>query len=834
MAPATPFDQPVIPRGTKPPLSLRQVTDDTPTASLAASLQEAEARFRILMDSARDGMLVFGADGCRYANRAFCRMFAYEEQRLLGLGIAEIFATDPAAARTLHKRLRAVLLRGESPRLTLGITNPSSRRMDVAVRMQPLPDASCRLVHVSFRDITTTRRAYEMTVNTLSELTQVLDTAQEGLCIILPGRQIRHANHTLAEWLGRPLEKILHLSCDRVLGCGRCDTDACPVEAILQGAPSVEKETTLSADGHAPRPCRLYAVPYRSPSGRILGIIASYRDISDRKRVERRERLFRSLFEESSHILALLDRTGRIRELNRTAMVAFGADAERSLGLPVWESSLTGGDRAAIRRLRAGIVETRRGRTARFELSVPRSGAPGAWLDVSVRPVSDRRDAAGGLLILEARDISDRKRLEKGLHRERRKLEETVEERTRRLTEANDRLILEIRQRKHAEEATRRREEHLRQFYDIDLVGFFVIGAEYRLVDCSDGFAAMLGWTRETLRGRLWFDLLSPESASRARGRVEALSRHEVSGYEDERQFRRADGSLLVGSIAIRPLYDAAGRLLQVVGLVLDITDRKIQERALRQAKAALERSNAELASFIYAVSHDLQAPLRKVVAFGERLRSTEEGSVSEAGAENLKRMIAAAARMQEQIRALLSLSRVTGKELPFETVDVNAVLSEVLSTLEVSIEETGARIESDELPVIEANREQLCHLLQNLVGNALKFHKPGSVPRIGISSVRLTPEAAEAEGLPPEPAVAILVRDNGIGIHPRDQGRIFEIFQRLHEPGAYPGTGVGLALCWKIARAHRGCIAVDSVPDEGSTFRVLLPLRGVRANREE
>lgn len=254
-----------------------------------------------------------------------------------------------------------------------------------------------------------------------------------------------------------------------------------------------------------------------------------------------------------------------------------------------------------------------------------------------------------------------------------------------------------------------------------------------------------------------------------------------------------------------------------------EISERKKAEEDLRLFMTKLERSNRELEDFAFVASHDLQEPLRKVQAFGDRLKAVCGDELSEKARNYLERMQAAAGRMQVLIKDLLTFSRVASKAQPFITVDLNKITEEVLSDLEVTIENLGAKIEVADLREIEADPLQMRQLIQNLIGNALKFHKKDQTPMVNIYGE--TFKGRRSGDGPAQEVFNIAIEDNGIGFDQKYAERIFTVFQRLHGRSEYEGTGLGLAVCRKIVERHGGTIAALSEPDKGAKFLISLPV---------
>jgi light-regulated signal transduction histidine kinase (bacteriophytochrome) len=264
-------------------------------------------------------------------------------------------------------------------------------------------------------------------------------------------------------------------------------------------------------------------------------------------------------------------------------------------------------------------------------------------------------------------------------------------------------------------------------------------------------------------------------------------------------------------------IRDTDGRATGLRTFLLDITERKRAQMTLLEQADKLARSNAELEQFAYVASHDLQEPLRKIQAFGDRLKTKYEAGLGPEGLDYLSRMQNAAARMQVLIQDLLSLSRVTSNSKPFASVDLGDVARTVVSDLEMRIQDAGGQVDIGALPVIFGDRGQMAQLFQNLIGNGIKFRKPGEKPVVKISS-EIHALQNGASGW------QITVEDNGIGFDEKYRDRIFQIFQRLHGRAEYEGTGIGLAICRKIVDRHNGVISAIGTPGAGAKFVILLP----------
>jgi PAS domain S-box-containing protein len=373
----------------------------------------------------------------------------------------------------------------------------------------------------------------------------------------------------------------------------------------------------------------------------------------------------------------------------------------------------------------------------------------------------------------------------------------------------SSKTVLEL----HVQERTRELQK-LQKRYELILnsagEGICGLGADGKATFVNPAVAHITGWPIEELIGRTEHDIFGSNGEN-----GDESSEEKNLG---ERVFYRKDGTSFPVEFVKTPINEN-GKVGGAVLVFKDITERKRVEEAIAQKAAELARSNAELEQFAFVASHDLQEPLRKIQAFGDRLKLKCQGAIAPEAHEYLERMQSASARMRRLIDDLLAFSRVIRNSEPFSHVDLAVIAKEVLGDLEVRMEKTGAKVELGPLPTLEADPVQMRQLLQNLIGNSLKFQPPGATPVVKVHS-----RAFRSEG--GEEMFELRVEDNGIGFEEKYLEKIFAVFQRLHGRTEYEGTGVGLAVCRRITDRHRGTITAKSKLGQGATFIVVLPLR--------
>ncbi|MBF0565660.1 MAG: PAS domain S-box protein [Nitrospirae bacterium] len=390
--------------------------------------------------------------------------------------------------------------------------------------------------------------------------------------------------------------------------------------------------------------------------------------------------------------------------------------------------------------------------------------------------------------------------------------------------------------RKRIENALKRTEEKYQNIINITSEGFVEINKDFEIINVNDSLCDMLVMERLELVGKKPLDSIDNANGGFLKDTPQVLASSENIEYRHiiysiyelwemhsvlsngisiatNATFVRKDGTMVHTRLNASPIRGMTGNITGAFALLTDISGLVEMKDSLSRQALELKRSNQELADFASVASHDLQEPLRKVIAFGGRVIDRYADSIPEDGRDYLQRMQSAAQRMQRLIEGLLHYSRVTTRAQPFVPTPLDAVMKDVVSDLEVRIARSGGRVDVEPLPAVMADKLQMHQLLMNLVGNALKFQRPGVLPVVSVGYT-------EGEG----GFVTLKVSDNGIGFDEKYLDRIFKPFQRLHGRNEYEGTGMGLAICDKIVTRHGWEITARSTPGEGTAFYVTIP----------
>jgi PAS domain S-box-containing protein len=369
-------------------------------------------------------------------------------------------------------------------------------------------------------------------------------------------------------------------------------------------------------------------------------------------------------------------------------------------------------------------------------------------------------------------------------------------------------MDFDITERKKAEEALRESEEKYRAFFENSIDAVLLTSPDGTIYSANPEACRIFGMSEMEIvkAGRNGI----VESDPKLQYALEERAR--TSKFKGELNYRRKDGTIFPGEMSSAFFRDKNGNVKTSM-IIRDITERKMADKVLKLKLEELSRSNEELEQFAYVSSHDLQEPLRMISSYLQLLQRRYKGNIDEKADKYIYFAVDGAARMQVLINDLLEFSRVTTKAREPEPTDSKLVLDQVLSNLDLYIQQNKATVSYCSLPEVIADSTQLAQVFQNLIANGIKFHD-GKAPQISISARK-----KESEWV-------FSVKDNGIGFDPQYSEKIFEVFKRLHKKEEYPGTGIGLSICKKIIERHGGRIWAESELGKGSTFYFTLPIK--------
>ncbi len=753
-------------------------------APVDAALQLVEALPVPMFVKSRDG---------RYlgVNRAWEEFFGVSRASFLGKQVEDLYPQNPAIAE-MHLEMDGQLWRnpgGQSYEAT--VTARDGRLRDTIYYKATFANGSGEVAGLlgAIVDITARKQAEASLLESERRFRRTFELAGSGVAHIGMDRRFIRVNRRLCEILGYPQAELLRLTGRQISHPDDLDVINAQRPRLYAGevdSVRVEKRY-LRKDGSIVW-VSFTMVVERDAAGKPQYEIAFYDDITARKHAEaalrESEERFRSVVDSANEGILVYD-----KQLN---VVAGNLAAERILGLPL-----------------ANIIGA-----AGFTSLLPCVHADGSPVLPDERPtrltVKSGKPLTGEIVGIYRADGSMN----------------WVSVNTGFLRRPGDTdwygvvsTIGDITKQRHAELALSASEALYRQTFELATAGIAHVDLSGRFMKVNRRLCEILGYGEQELIGRPVKEISHPEDRNLTDSQRMRVRSGEKQSVRFEKRYLRKSGAIVWVDLSVALACDASGVPQYEIALFDDITERKKAEAALREAHEELKRSNAELEQFAYVASHDLQEPLRMVSSYTQLLMRRYGDKLDGDAREFTAFIVDGATRMKQLIEDLLAYSRVGTRDKNFKPVDAGSSLGRALTNLRAAIQDSGATVTHDPLPTIPCDEVQLAQLFQNLIGNALKFRKPDAAPAVHVGAAD---QGAEWE---------FMVRDNGIGIEPQYFQRIFMVFQRLHDKGEYPGTGIGLAIVKKVVERHGGRIWVQSQPGAGTTFHFTMPKERKAAN---
>ena len=640
------------------------------------------------------------------------------------------------------------------------------------------------------RDVTKQKLAERAIQESAEEYRLLVENLHEGVWVIDNDAYTTFVNPRMAEMLGYTIEEVLGRQLFEFMDDEGIETCKRNLERRKQGIKESHDFEFITKEGK-----RVYALletaPITSKDGTYLGAIAGVMDITERKRTEKALEAahdrFRELVETTSDWVWEIDADGIYTYASPKVRDLLGYEPEEVLGMSPFELMPPG----EAERLAAQFGSIMRSQQPfeRLENTNVHKDGHLVVLETSGTPIFDAAGVFRGYRGVD-RDVTDRKRMDAA-------------------------------QRK-AEEALKESEQRFRAVFERANDGIVWAEIETRqFTMANETFCKMLGYDQAEIEGLNVTDIHPEEDLPRVSADFEKQAKGELDVARDL-PVKRKDGSVFYADVNASPL--SLGGKTYLMGIFRDSTARKATEENLKKTAVELVRSNRELEQFAHTVSHDLHEPLRSVAGFLRLLDEQYRDKLDDKAQGFVAHALGGAERMQALIDALLSYSRVGRGTEDIKPIDCAVLVQQVLADLRVAIEESGAEVSHEDLPTIVADETQLTQLFQNLISNAVKF-RGQDPPRIHITAQR-EPERRipSARGPRAREVWRFSVVDNGIGIDREVIHRVFDAFERGRNKRAYPGTGIGLAICKRVVQRHGGRIWAESEPGKGTTFHFTLP----------
>jgi PAS domain S-box-containing protein len=803
--------------------------DITGRKRMEDALRESERRYRELVDNANSSILRWKKDGTiTFFNEYALELFGYSADEVVGKHVNMIVPDKETTGGDLSQLAQEIVDHPENyiSNINENICRDGSR-IWMAWTNRPLFDNQGMVSEILAvgMDVTERKQVEKALRESEERLRLFIDHAPASLAML--DREMRYLS------VSRRWRSDYKLGNRDLIGVSHYEVfpeipehwRAVHRRALAGEIVQAESDRFQRADGSV-QWLRWEVRPWRDHAGDIAGIVIFSEDITERKRTEEAmresEERFRLLFEQAVDGIAVLDAKGRVLDINTACCEMLGYGREEILGRKFADTIAP----EEVPRIASEMPRLACGEVTRSEWHFRRKDGSVFVGEVVGRQLPDGR--LQGIL----RDITERKRADVALMKS--------EEKFKLLSQVAGELLASADPQGLVNHLCRKVMEHLdcHAFFNYILderVGRLRLNAyagipdeEAQKIEWLDLGVAVCGCVAQEGRRLVVEDIFRGSDIRTALVKsygIQAYACHPLIIQE------MTIGTISFGTksktrfsseelVLMKTVADQVATAMERIRLLEELRRSRDELESRVQARTAdLESRNRELQDFASIASHDLQEPLRKVQMFGDLLRNRYESALGDEGKDWVFRMTSASKRMQTLLNALLNYARVTIQAKPFVEISLNNVVQDVLTDLEARLQETGGNVKVEKLPTIEADPSQMNQLFQNLIGNALKFHKESEKPLVKVSSQ------------PGNGVCRISVRDNGIGFDEQHLIKIFAPFQRLHgKTGSYEGTGMGLAICKKIVERHGGTITARSTPGKGSVFIINLPVKQDRS----
>jgi PAS domain S-box-containing protein len=782
--------------GDRVTLLLPEGRDVSDLVSAQQAIKRLQQRTERILNSAGEGIVGIGQSGLvTFANEAAGSLLGPRPDSLTGRPHHEVLKhIDEDGKRPSVLPVDRVLARERTRRVwNAWFVRDDGEPFPVEYIVTPLRESGRTGAVVVFRDVSERFEAERALRISEARHRAVIEAMNEGVVLQDASGTILASNQAAQRILGLTEETITgKTSMDPDWNVVDADGNPLPGDrhpamvALRTGEPVVNFVQGVTRPTGEVAWILVNSSPILNEQGEVEAVATTFTDVSEERRTEEvlrasedRQRTLLSTLEEG---VVLLSPTGGVLMANPAAerMLEFEENEPPALfrrrrtvfrddGTPFAPEDLP-----HVRAMRTG--RTQRGVIA----GIQHADGEILWVSVNAQPVASNSDPDGSAgVVLSLTDITEQRA---------------------------------------AEHELRENERQLRSAQQIANLGGWRYDMVEDRISWSDELFRIFGFDPGTFEPTLatYLERIHPEDQEGMQDVInEAIA--ERKPYEIVHRIVRPSGEIRYLHGRGEPVMDMQGNVVGLQGTGQDITEQQRARDALQRYARELEESNAELEQFAYVASHDLQEPLRMVSSFLQLLQRRYADQLDDTADEYIRYAVDGAKRMQRLIQDLLAYSRVGTRGKPFQRIDLNITVDEVLEDLQAAIQESGAEIIVDPLPTLEADPTQMRQLLQNLVGNALKFRADGQ-PVVRVSGKRVKDDGRTAW--------RIAVQDNGIGIAEEHSDRIFQIFQRLHTRDEYAGTGIGLAICRKIVERHGGRIWLDSNLGRGTTFYFTIPVR--------